>query len=96
MRIISRLFVGEHASKSVIADDKGLYDLLQSLHECRYLPGLATTVGLDQGYRHRFGLMGRHDFHRQAFVDVGVTALGRASVSDNIGGAVAALLGSTR
>jgi hypothetical protein len=40
--------------------------------------------------------MRRHDFQQPAFVDVGGPALGRASVSDNIGGAVAALLGSSR
>jgi hypothetical protein len=61
-----------------------------------YLPGLVTTVGLDDAYRHRCGLIRRHDFQQQAFVDVGVTALGRASVLDNIGGAVTALLASSQ
>lgn len=35
------------------------------------------------------------DFSQQALVGVGMTASGRTSVSDNIGGAVAALVGSS-
>jgi hypothetical protein len=48
------------------------------------------------GRWHRCGLVRRHDFQQQAFVEAGMTVLARASVSDNIAGAVAALLGSRR
>ena len=45
-RIIAWLPVGWYASTSVIVLDKGRQDLLQSLHECLYLSGLITTVGV--------------------------------------------------
>jgi hypothetical protein len=48
------------------------------------------------GRWHRCGLVRRHDFQQQGFVEAGVPVLGRASVSINIAGVVAALLGSRR
>lgn len=53
-----------------------------------------TTVGVDEGHWYRCGLIRRHDFQQQALVSVGVSAPGWERVSDNVGGAVAALQGS--
>ncbi len=86
--------VGWHAGKTVIAEDNRLHDLHQSLHECLYLPGLVTTVGVVWGAGTGGAGYACTAVQRRAFVEAGVTALGRASVSDNIAGAVAALLGS--
>lgn len=66
---------GWHASKTVIADGKGLHDLHQSLHECLYLPGLVTTFAVVWG------------------AGIGARAGKRV---DNIAGALAALLCSSR
>lgn len=93
--IIAWLPVGWHASKSVNADDKGLHDLFQSLHECLCLPVLVPAVGVEKGHRHRCGQIRWRDFQQQAFVRLCMTALERASVSDNTGGAVTALQGSS-
>lgn len=58
--------------------------------------GVGEDGRRSMGRWHRCGLVRRNDFQRQAFVEAGVAVLRRASVSDNIAGAVGALLDSKR